>query len=328
METRLKLHMLKHIVDSLLRNGNCDETNGAMFESVTAATRDDAQGNWHDVAKDMLLGSIALQRLRTMASDPVNGFSSEQNSMLQSMEMTSAILRTSQAPKQLETKCQEQVDNYQLKFSVTKNKESGALQFTFCEPHVVAVRARWLEPWTTRVMTLQYFLQERLSVMLTSELTDELHCVSPRGWSVSIWNRFKTASSGSRAARADVGTWVTYASPAGVAVGAQEFGCVRFIASWGRGVLLLIQRGRLEGVDSIQGIATTRVHLLDSFDAISDPATLLTVRCAPVHHDCPRCRERGGRCVVESIQGELRVVHDIADGHFFIDPNHNSVNRR
>ena len=104
---RKKIHRLVHIVESLRRNGNCDETNGAvshtckmihvvqMFENVTTQTRDDAQGNWHNPVHDMLRGSTALDKLRYMAVADVAAreFSQLQKELLSSMPVTKQLLR-------------------------------------------------------------------------------------------------------------------------------------------------------------------------------------------------------------------------------------------
>ena len=64
-------------------------------ENVTAQTRVDAQGNWHNPAHDVLRCSIAMDRLRFLAvAEPESGgMSHRQKELLLSMPVTRKLLR-------------------------------------------------------------------------------------------------------------------------------------------------------------------------------------------------------------------------------------------
>lgn len=138
-------------MESLRRNGNCDETNGAvshtckmihvvqMFENVTTQTRDDAQGNWHNPVHDMLRGSIALDKLRYMAVADVAAreFSQLQKELLSSMPVTKQLLRIPVPPESYAVEAVYEHSKLAIKnFSTTGSPR----QFGFLPDSVLAIQ--------------------------------------------------------------------------------------------------------------------------------------------------------------------------------------------
>lgn len=171
---KTKIHRLVHLVESLRRNGNCDETNGAMFENVTAQTREDAQGNFHNPALDMLRGSMAMDKLRQIAVLDVSagGISAQLKGLLTSMPVTRQLLHLRDAVQPRSVKSLHQDTTRSIRY-FSAPSHSGRT-FGFYPAAILEVQG-WMSVWSLQfALQLSNVFLKRLSLSCT--LTSDSKC--------------------------------------------------------------------------------------------------------------------------------------------------------
>ena len=108
-----------------------------MFENVTAQTRDDAQGNWHHPAHDMLRGSIARDMLRciAVADFESGGMSPRQKELFASMPVTRRLLRLGDVAEYKAVEAADEDPSRSMKFFSTIGKPEDLESFQLRKLH-------------------------------------------------------------------------------------------------------------------------------------------------------------------------------------------------
>jgi hypothetical protein len=108
-----------------------------MFENVTAQTRDDAQGNWHHPAHDMLRGSIARDMLRciAVADFESGGMSPRQKELFASMPVTRRLLRLRDVAEYKAVEAADEDPSRSMKFFSTIGKPEDLESFQLRKLH-------------------------------------------------------------------------------------------------------------------------------------------------------------------------------------------------
>jgi hypothetical protein len=282
-----------------------------MFENVTAQTRDDAQGNWHNPAHDMLRGSIAMDRLRciAVADFESGGMSPRQKELFASMPVTRRLLRLRDVAKYKAVEAADEDPSRSMKFFSTIGKPR---RFGILPASEVALQ-QWMSNWTNQVEAVSSALLQMLCSCLASSRR------TPAAGTISMWNAVRTASAAHKCAR--VGTWIKYCWDPTHRPEERRFGCVRMIFRCvDDQLIILIQCAQFSGVYvGVGGSTAQRIVLLDEFAILKEPDTLSSIRSVPVHHDCPRS---AARCRCASINLDpLQIVHSRRDVNYFLDPN-------
>lgn len=287
-----------------------------MFENVTAQTREDAQGNFHNPALDMLRGSIAMEKLRNMAASEsgAGALSAQQKELLSTMPVTRQLL-TGGGPVESHPVQAVYMDTTRS-IKYFSAIVSGTRRFEFDSKSVLPLEACMAE-WSFQVAALSSAFFTVLASCLAS--SRQTPCVG----TVSTWGAIYTATSVLKSA--GVGTWVKYSLDPVRQPADRRLGCIRLICRCGADKLtILIQCARIDASFQVGGSEARRVILIDEFDIVQEPATLASIRCAPVHHDCPRSI---APCRCERVNPDLlQIVHCPRDVNFFLDQNFASVN--
>ena len=137
-----------------------------MFENVTAQTRDDAQGNWHHPAHDMLRGSIARDRLRciAVADFESGGMSPRQKELFASMPVTRRLLRLRDVAEYKAVEAADEDPSRSMKFFSTIGKPR---RFGILPASEVALQ-QWMSNWTNQVKAVSSALLQMLCSCLAS----------------------------------------------------------------------------------------------------------------------------------------------------------------